>query len=326
MKDLIRKKPAAVTHEALQHEAGPCPNCGRQMGAGDQFCPSCGQKHIGEEEMSFRHLVGESFLDYFHFDSKFFRTLLPLIFRPGFLTMEFMKGKRRSYVEPFKLFLVVSVIYFLLLPLSNDRGTDMPEVSAKSDSTLAGPAKSPVSFRINGKVTSQEAEDSLRRELKKYGPEEYVNRTYKNQGWFTRLFLRQAFKILLRSGNSFMTVLEHTASKMVFLLIPLFALILKLLYRKKGRLYYEHLIFSLHFHAFFFLVMILMLIVELFVRVSLPVVTLVSLFYLFVAMKRNYGETAGKTLGRFLLQILIYAIAALPVFFLILILVAALIY
>jgi len=59
--------------------------------------------------MSFRHLIGDSFLDYFHFDSKFFRTILPLLFKPGWLTLEYMKGRRKSYVEPFKLFLVISV-------------------------------------------------------------------------------------------------------------------------------------------------------------------------------------------------------------------------
>jgi len=118
---MFRRKPAVPVKPKTQHEPGPCLNCGTYLSKDDLFCSHCGQKRLKREDMSFRYLIGNSFLDYFHFDSKFFRTILPLLYKPGWLTLEYMRGKRKSFVEPFRLFLVISVIYFLLLPFGREQ-------------------------------------------------------------------------------------------------------------------------------------------------------------------------------------------------------------
>jgi len=124
MKNLIRRKSVRPAKSSPHHTPGPCLNCGTYLWSNDLFCPKCGQKRLEREDMSFTRMIGESFLDYFHFDSKFFKTIFPLIFKPGKLTLEYMKGKRKTYVEPFRLFLVISIIYFLLLPLSRETKND----------------------------------------------------------------------------------------------------------------------------------------------------------------------------------------------------------
>ena len=306
------------------HLPGPCLNCGNYLNSTDLFCGQCGQKRIEKEDMSFNHLIGESFLDYFHFDSKLFRTLKPLLFKPGFLTLEFMKGKRKTYLEPFKLFLIISVIYFLLLPLSGEstHEYEKAEVQKSSKDKVQHNNLHPFKYSLKGMELSDAGQDSIKREIDTIGLKKYVDKNFSKYNAIVKLLMRQVFKILVYSGKTFTTVLEHTASKMIFLLIPLFALLLKLFYRKSGRLYFEHLIFSLHIHAFIFLILILVLIIEFIVNVKMLYIILIFLVYLFYALKRNYSGKNGKTLRKLFLLFLSYIIIALPVFFILLLLVS----
>jgi hypothetical protein len=134
--------------------------------------------------------------------------------------------------------------------------------------------------------------------------------------------MKQSLKLLIYSGESFTTVLEHTASKMIFLLIPFFAMLLKLFSLRSKRLYYEHLIFSLHIHAFVFTLLVIVFLIEFLVPVRMTIIIVISLVYLFFALKRNYGFSTGKSLRKLFLIMLFYCIIALPVFFILLILVA----
>jgi hypothetical protein len=91
-----------------------CPNCRKILSNEDVFCPKCGQKRLDEKDFLVRKLIAKSFGDFFHFDSKFIHTLIPLLFKPGKLTVEFMQGRRAKYFQPFKMFLFISVFYFIL--------------------------------------------------------------------------------------------------------------------------------------------------------------------------------------------------------------------
>jgi hypothetical protein len=323
VKKLFKRKTSLPALKEEPRSAGPCLNCGTHLWPNDLYCPKCGQKRLEHEDMSFSRMIGESFLDYFHFDSKFFKTIIPLIFKPGRLTLEYMIGKRKTYVEPFRLFLVISIIYFLLLPLSRDTKYENAKVS-QANSTIRQKKSEPnqLKFSANGIPISLEGEDSIKREIDSVGLNRYIEKRYAGENWISKLFMRQIFRIIVYSQHSFYSVLEHTASKMIFLLIPLFALLLKLLYRKSRRLYYEHLIFSLHTHAFIFLVMILVLLIEFLVPVKMVILITVALVYLFLAMKSNYAEKAGRTIRKFLLLVMMYCIIALPIFFFLLFLVS----
>ncbi|MCX6246238.1 MAG: DUF3667 domain-containing protein [Bacteroidetes bacterium] len=325
-KSVSRKKTGAPVKPGPHHEPGPCLNCGTYLSKDDLFCFHCGQKRLEREDLSFRHLIGDSFLDYFHFDSKFFRTILPLLYKPGWLTLEYMSGKRKSYVEPFKLFLVISVIYFLLLPFGKE-----PEAENTAP-VLSGSNKvQPVNdksgsehthFTLNGLSVSKSGRDSIKEEIDSTGVKRYVEKHFAKESIWTKLFVSQVIKLMISSGQSFTTVLEHTASKLIFLLIPFFAALLKLFYIRRKRLYFEHLIFSLHLHAFIFLMLILYLLVELIFPVNLFFIAMIILVYGFIALKKYYGQGFGKSLAKMLMISLSYLIIGVPLLFMLLILVA----
>lgn len=100
------------SNSAAAIEPAQCRNCGRSLTGG--FCSDCGQQHsprvltLGE---LFSDVVGE----FITWDSKFLRSIRPLLFRPGFLTSEYLAGRRTSYILPTRLYIVISVVVFFLL-------------------------------------------------------------------------------------------------------------------------------------------------------------------------------------------------------------------
>src|SRR5579872_3783918 len=88
-----------------------CLNCGTILQG--KFCHNCGQENLEMKE-SFGHMMNHAISDYFHFDQQFFSTIKPLLFKPGFLTNEYLAGRRASYLHPIKMYIFISIVYFLL--------------------------------------------------------------------------------------------------------------------------------------------------------------------------------------------------------------------
>lgn len=95
-----------------RHE-NDCLNCGTELQG--QFCHVCGQENLHVKE-PFWHFVSHSISHYFHFDSKFFSTLKPLLTQPGQLTLDYLAGRRTRYLHPVSMYIFVSIVYFLVVP------------------------------------------------------------------------------------------------------------------------------------------------------------------------------------------------------------------
>src|SRR5215472_2052475 len=95
-------------------EATTCRNCGAFATAA--YCPNCGQETTLALP-TVRTMLREAAGRYVALDGRMWRTLLPLLFRPGFLTREYLAGRRRRYIRPARLFLVLSIALFALLRL-----------------------------------------------------------------------------------------------------------------------------------------------------------------------------------------------------------------
>ena len=88
-----------------------CPSCGApSMGC---FCERCGEKRRTNHDFSIRHYVGEAIETFTHFDSKILRTAWLLVSRPGVLSANYLQGRRVRYANPLRLFLLLSVVYYL---------------------------------------------------------------------------------------------------------------------------------------------------------------------------------------------------------------------
>jgi len=90
-----------------------CTNCGAH--ASKHYCANCGQKHRTPHELRIRHFLAHALEEFTHLDSKIFRSVGYVLFRPGKLTAEWIAGRERQYVRPLQLFIVMNVVYFLFL-------------------------------------------------------------------------------------------------------------------------------------------------------------------------------------------------------------------
>jgi hypothetical protein len=88
-----------------------CYNCHAPLDRSENFCHSCGQENHSRQA-STRVLFSDFLADYLAFDSKLFRSVVPLISKPGLITKEYLDGKRQQFIAPIRVFLFLSFVYF----------------------------------------------------------------------------------------------------------------------------------------------------------------------------------------------------------------------
>ncbi len=94
-----------------------CPNCGNSFDPDFNYCPYCGQENK-PLDLRLKHLIREFLSANFNLDSKLLITLRLLIFHPAKLTQDYLSGKRQKYITPVRLYLIISLFYFLVLSLN----------------------------------------------------------------------------------------------------------------------------------------------------------------------------------------------------------------
>ena len=99
-----------------------CRNCGTEVTG--EYCGHCGQRE-GRADRRFLDAAGEVVGDVFDLDSRFWKTLFFLLFRPGYLSAEFMAGRRARYLPPLRLYLVISFVIFLVMSYYTATGIEI---------------------------------------------------------------------------------------------------------------------------------------------------------------------------------------------------------
>jgi hypothetical protein len=226
--------------EVSQYDFIICPNCGQtEVG---RFCPSCGQSNK-DFNKPIKEIIGE-LAGSVNFDIRIVNTIRPFFFKPGFLSQEYFKGRRQRYVPPMRLYLFFSIVFFFLAQYAGIKSMNKEEFSqTKSDSTNQF-----LSFNLN----NTSLEDSLKLNEtfdKEKIREDVINDSTASEG---------IKKAILGGMNisdhkeSFVATFMKKLSYVLFLLMPVFALILALILWRSRLLYVKHLIFSINFHSFVF--------------------------------------------------------------------------
>ncbi|MHA6246317.1 DUF3667 domain-containing protein [Pontibacter sp. CAU 1760] len=221
-----------------------CPNCGYVFEDVNNYCPNCGQENH-DLNVPVKHLLWEFLEGTLHYDTKFWTTLKYLLFRPGLLTEKFNLGQRASYVPPFRLYVFVSLVFFTALAIRSKEST--VKVVGASNAEEVAQALPPA-------YAAQQTEiDSL---LAANPPQAAAPDFMFNDE------LKEKFMAFAKDEENSKQKLLKNTSFMMFLLMPFFGFILYLFYYKQRRNYVEHLMFSVHFHTFFFILVILGLGIE----------------------------------------------------------------
>jgi hypothetical protein len=264
-----------------------CANCGSLVAG--PFCAQCGQRNV-RRLVSVRRMMWDVLDDQLSVNSALPRTISGLLLRPGFLTREYVAGRIVRYIAPFRLYLVTSLLFFLVLALYADprRLTEEAELDAAAADSAAAPAAGVRITAPEGRFMNLgRMRDTL------VVPELWkpvARRLGEQEERINSMPRGEAISALI-------TGVERNAPKTVFLLLPLFAIFLKLLYYRRNRLYVEHFVFALHIHSFAYIVFTAMLLT----RGAYSALLLVWLLgYVFWAMKRVYGQGYRKTGTKYL--------------------------
>lgn len=101
----------------IKNSQSKCLNCGTELAG--VYCFQCGQKVLESSERTFKHFFMQFFGAAFFLESNFLKNLWYLITRPGFLAKEFLEGRRKRYMQPLSLFLLINLFYFMINPITD---------------------------------------------------------------------------------------------------------------------------------------------------------------------------------------------------------------
>lgn len=335
-----------MSHQPQRAEKD-CLNCGTTVAG--RYCQQCGQENVASH-MRFLALTRHFIFDIFHFDGKFFDTLRYLLFKPGFVPAQYMAGKRVSYLDPVRMYLFTSALFFLIFyTVANTDGlakiTGQNELS-KADrfdyasrylasGTKAGSdtGLQPLNILIDSSYTvvtdldnnSFIPVDSVYPYQWQQDGKLFAARKVKDSDFQLESkseWLEQGLEGKWKKYKSqfdgdtegmisdFSNKLLHRFPYLLFLSLPFFAAILKLLYRRRKHLFYfDHAVFTLYHYVFSFILLLLVFAtLGLGGRTGLGIFSTLTtllvfswLVHLLFAMKRFYVQGWGRTVTKFVL-------------------------
>jgi len=234
------------------------------------------------------HFVGH----YFHYDSKFWQTLKALWFSPGKLTIAYWNQQRMRYLPPISLYIFISAVYFIGFYSSFHKD---------KTNTIHINRGHGVSFTNSIRNTVDSLDDNMSEDTTQ-------------QSAFSAFITKKMDKVVKEYGgleNFFSEKVFHDVPKVFFLMIPLMALVLRILFlRKKGIYFVHHAVFSLHYHSFWFSIFFLSAINRIHGTVDALrfILFLVAFIYMIVALRRVYNTGVAKAIIYSILISISYAI------------------
>jgi hypothetical protein len=132
-----------IKYTSNQCKGLECLNCGQPLTGKENFCSYCGQKNT-TKKLTFHNFINSLFAGFFSYDSRFWSTFIPLLTKPGKVSKQYIEGKRARFVNPFQLYLNVSIIFFLIIGISNKFSIESKNESpmAKEKTTIYSLSKS----------------------------------------------------------------------------------------------------------------------------------------------------------------------------------------
>ena len=344
-----------------------CLNCGAALHG--RFCHYCGQENI-EPKDNFWHLVTHFVYDIIHFDGKFFSTLKYLLFRPGFLSHEYLRGRRADYLHPIRMYVFTSAFFFLIF-FSFYQKEEAIEIKEKKDSPIEviedlhvekarlekklvkdtnsisanilkerlQQVKADIAMvqRDNSLVDSVKSlsngggftlvsldNDRSYKELKtvkKYDSVQASLPEHQRDGFLRKAIKRQDIHLNEKYKGDGSAILKavtnkfiHLFPQMLFISLPLFGLLLLMLYAKHKQFYYvNHIIYSIHLYCAVFIIIL----IGLWLNSILTAIThsehdwigssftLAGFFYLYKSMRNFYGQRRAITILKYILLLLL---------------------
>jgi hypothetical protein len=296
-----------------------CLNC--EATVVGQYCSACGQENIEVIE-KFWPMITHNIGHYFHFDSKFLSTIGPLVTKPGFLTNKYIAGKRTSYLHPIQTYLFISIVFFLLMPIGSNSNkgeklsSKIKEEQVSEKKLLESPAKdinkagstrgksTPVKEKhitFNGLQLDQDST------IEAYEERQKKLSSSNRDNFFTHYANKQLLKLTGKDSEKNIDKFIRNLPKLMFILLPLFAVILKLVFWRNRKYYIEHFVYSLHLHSFLFILFTILLILDYISFGFLSgafigfMATGLIIWYIYRSLREVYKNNRWRTIGKMII-------------------------
>jgi hypothetical protein len=290
-----RKKSKKSSTKNVSPENQSCKNCGHSDSG--TYCSRCGQR-FADISKPMKEIIGD-LVGIFNLDASIFKTIKPFLFKPGFLTKEFLDGKRKKYLSPVRLYLFLSIVFFFLVRYSTNISTEDNNnivLSTNNDSTQTEVQTDSAGFeiiigdtlRLNKKQKTS-SKDSIA-----------IARNTKIQN--------AAYKVA-ENESLYLSNFFNYLSYAMFVLMPLFALILHLLYIRRKRYYVEHLVFSVNMHSFALLILSINATLQIIFKGAdefFDRIALIIPVYFIIGMMRFYKQGFFKVVLKFIILSVVY--------------------
>ena len=368
----------------IRRRFSTCQNCAQMLDRNTNYCPVCGQEN-DDKIISFNIILNEFVSTFFALDNSFLRTLKPFLLNPGYLTNQFLLGKRRSFANPIRLYLIMSIFYFFVIGLFGSKVLVADEDSSDSFNNGLTNQQLPLDSLANqdtdevGNILSDRTEldsaaqngdidkDDLEQiqeyndagqqfykmgmsyakayQTRNYDDEEYRKELEEkaadstafvlsrinsplireldhkfdasdreildsmrlgNLKWWEEYLAIQVIRVEKNGEQAITDFMINNLSLMMLLVIPFFALVLKVMYIRKKKLYVQHLIHALHLHSFAYFVYGISLLVLIYLVKNETLAFIIWLFsfigvstYAYISFIRVYRQRWFKTLVKF---------------------------
>ncbi|MDY8135928.1 DUF3667 domain-containing protein [Aquimarina sp. 2201CG5-10] len=346
--------------------ANSCKNCEKSFDESFSYCPYCGQETA--DNLTFSILFSNTISNYFSIDARFFRSFIPLMTKPGVLARRFVDGKRLSYLHPAQFYLFISVVFFFVFSFSVRKADSamtetfkkgfnkdirLDSLQFKKDSISKELVKKALT---DNKVMAELSEENLtaldsiisveqtapnlsfsfKREVLDSliaidAPEADKLKAMglkKDANAFTQKFYTQMLKFYEKQGGGILKTLYDTIPITMFIMLPLFAFLLKIFYWRKGA-FAHHMVFSFYFFTFLFTSFCVLILANAIVEIPYWIEALIFLsfiIYLILAFRNFYKSSWLSSFLKANLVSFVYLTFIVPIAFLGIIMVSFMLY
>ncbi|MDW5288374.1 DUF3667 domain-containing protein [Formosa sp. PL04] len=311
-----------------------CKNCDFSFDDTFKYCTNCGQNY--HEELTVNDVFVNTINNYFSVDARFFKSFFPLLFKPGFLPLQFVEGKRLKYLNPAQFYLFASVVFFFLFSFEITEQEKRIDAEVQENFSTMDLFAEKDAFQDLDKFNN--GMDSLEIQIDN-GNKLLLNRktldslvvagATGNQvleglgvdsgaSTFEKKFYSQLFKFYKhRSSAPLIDTFYNYIPISLFVLLPVFAFFLKLMYYKSGN-FAQHLVFSLFYFSFLFMMFSIFTVIHFIVELPSffnQLLLLISFVYLYFALRKFYKSRKRTSFVKAALISVLFISIVIPVAF-----------
>ncbi|MBP1840836.1 DUF3667 domain-containing protein [Formosa algae] len=308
-----------------------CKNCDFKFDETFKYCPNCGQNY--HEELTVNDIFKNTINNYFSVDARFFKSFFPLLIKPGFLALQFVEGKRLKYLNPAQFYLFASVVFFFLFSFQVSKQEKRIDAEVQQNFKTMDALIERESSKVNKNgIDSLELQfnNGEKNKFNRFTLDSLVqvnasgNQVLKglgvdyNASTFEKKFYLQVYKFYKdKSSVSLIDTFYNYVPISLFVLLPIFAFFLYLMHYKKKQ-YAQHLVFSLYYFAFLFIMFSIFTVIHF--LFDLPsftnqLILVLSFMYLYFAIRKFYKSRKRTSFIKAVIISVVFISLVIPVAF-----------